>query len=204
MLRPAPKQPQKSSRNICYWSARTGGEGTTGSETMIAADVSLVASGVGKGCTEDNLREFLVGKGINPVEVELLTREEIMNDVRTITFRVAVKAADYEAALKPEVWPYRVAVRHYRAQTRDRRTGGWQAQAERSGGQIDRQSGTGQQGNGAVPRRQIGRQYLPTGYANPSRQNKQMMGPMQPGPVELSNIYSILSALGGEIPCTNQ
>ena len=72
---------------------------------MLAADVSLVASGVGKGCTNDNLKDFLIGKGITPVEVEMLTKPDVINEVRTLTFRVAFKAADYESALKPEVWP---------------------------------------------------------------------------------------------------
>ena len=57
------------------------------------------------------MKEFLVGKGINPVEVELLTKKEVIANVRTLTFRVAVKAAEYELSLNPEVWPYRVGVR---------------------------------------------------------------------------------------------
>ena len=61
--------------------------------------------------TTANLTEFLKGKGINPVEVEMLTKAEVVNEVRTLTFRVAVKPEEYEKALKPEVWPYRVAVR---------------------------------------------------------------------------------------------
>ena len=82
---------------------------------MLTADVNLVASGVGKGCSPEFLRDFLVGKGITPVEVVMLTKKEVLDQVRTLTFRIAVKAADYEAALKPEVWPYRVGVRHYKA-----------------------------------------------------------------------------------------
>ena len=49
------------------------------------ANVSLVASGVGKGCTPEKLKEFLVGKGINPVEVEMLTKKEVLDQVRTLT-----------------------------------------------------------------------------------------------------------------------
>ena len=72
------KHTPKAKKNICYGTAKTSGEGTASSNTMLAADVSLVASGVGKGCTEDNLKEFLVGRGINPVEVEMLTKKEVM------------------------------------------------------------------------------------------------------------------------------
>ena len=55
----------------------------------------------------------------------MLTKAEVVNEVRTLTFRVAVKASEYEAALKPEVWPYRVGVRHYKAPRKERSEGGW-------------------------------------------------------------------------------
>ena len=61
---------------------------------MLAADVNLVASGVGKGCSPELLRDFLVGKGITPVEVVMLTKNEVLDQVRTLSFRIAVKAAD--------------------------------------------------------------------------------------------------------------
>ena len=37
------------------------------------------------------------------VAVALLTREEVLNEVRTKTFKVTVKPSQYEQALKPEV-----------------------------------------------------------------------------------------------------
>ena len=49
-------------------------------------------------------------------------------------FKVIIKASDYEAALKPEVWPYRVGVRHYRAKRPDREIKGWSGQSRQSGG----------------------------------------------------------------------
>ena len=68
------QQPQqKSPRNICYGGAKNTGEGPAGTETLLAADVSLVASGVGKGCSEEDLKKFLENKGIHPVEVKMLT-----------------------------------------------------------------------------------------------------------------------------------
>ena len=108
--------PPRSPRNICFGSAKTSGDQNI--ETMLAADVDLVASGVSKDCTDDDLSQFLKGKGIETVAVETLTRTEILDQVRTKTFKITVKAAQYEAALKPEVWPYRVAVRHYKAPRR--------------------------------------------------------------------------------------
>ena len=103
LFRGGQQQQQNSPRNICFGTARTTGEGASSRETLLAADVSLVASGVAKGCTEENLKEFLVGKGITPVEVQMLTKPEVVSEVRTLTFRVAVKPAYYEAALKPYV-----------------------------------------------------------------------------------------------------
>ena len=117
---------------MCFGSARTSTEGGDGAK--LSGDVSLVASGVAKDCTEEDLKGFLADKGINVVEVEKLTKPEVLDLVRTITFRVSVKAAEYEAALKPEVWPYRVGVRHYRAPRRA--DSGWHGQSRQSGGNI--------------------------------------------------------------------
>ena len=194
------QQSPKSQRNIIYGSARTAGEGAGGSETLLAADVSLVASGVGKGCTPDNLKDFLVAKGIDPVEVVMLTRSDVIESVRTLTFRVDVKAAQYEAALKPEVWPYRVAVRHYRAPRRDRSGGTdtWQGQSRQSGGQVSRQDGPGGTGQLAAGGGHQDRPYLPPGHGGRVSPNQQTMSTFRPGGLELSNLYSVLAALGGE------
>ena len=89
------KQSQVS-KNICFGNARTSAGGGDG--TKLSGDVSLVATGVAKDCTEEDLKGFLAGKGINAVEVEKLTKPDVMDLVRTITFRVAIKAPDYEAA----------------------------------------------------------------------------------------------------------
>ena len=60
-----------------------------------------------RGCTPDDLISFFNDRGIHPVDAQLLTRKEVLDEVRFLTFRVVVKASEYEAALKPEVWPYR-------------------------------------------------------------------------------------------------
>ena len=117
---------------MCIGSAKTNTAG--GDDTRLSGDVSLVASGIAKDCTEDDLKEFLASKGIDVVEVEKLTKPEVVDLVRTITFRISVKASDYEKALKPEVWPYRVSVRHYRAPRRPALASGWRGQSSISGG----------------------------------------------------------------------
>ena len=107
------KQQPTSPRNICFGSAKNSGSSLSENTAPLSADVHLVASGVGKGCTPDDLISFLNDRGIHPVDAQLLTRKEVLDEVRFLTFRVVVKASEYEDALKPEVWPYRVAVRHY-------------------------------------------------------------------------------------------
>ena len=187
-------QPSQASKNLCFGSARTtlgGGDGT-----KLSGDVSLVATGVAKDCTEDDLKEFLAGKGIQAVEVEKLTKPEVMSLVRTITFRVAVKAADYEAALKPEVWPYRVGVRHYRAPRRP--DSGWAGQSRQAGGNVSPSDGTVRRaqstaGGSGYPGN---RQHLPPGHPGRVTSSQQVMGPIQPGPLELNNFWNILQTLG--------
>ena len=156
-----------------------------------------MASGVGKGCTPDNLKEFLVGKGITPVEVVMLTKPEVINEVRTLTFRVAVKPEQYEEALKPEVWPYRVAVRHFKAPRRERTEANWQGQSERSGGQVNREQSAGNAG-GARQRSPRNGQHLPPGHARQGGQHQQLMGKVQPGPIDVQNFFSLLNTIGEE------
>ena len=115
--------------------------------------------------------------------------------VRTITFRVSVKAADYEAALKPEVWPYRVAVRHFRAPRRpDRADSGWRGQSRQSGGNIT--SDTSGNQNNVGGRHPGNRHQLPPGHPGRVGAEHQLLGPRQPGPVEMSNFWNTLHTLG--------
>ena len=137
----------RKNSNIMYGKSKIGNGAT---ENIIAADVGLVATGVGKDATAENLKDFLIGKGINVVHVELLTKHE---EARTNTFKVTVKASEYEKAMNPEIWPYRVGVRHFRAPRRPQTT--WASQSERPGGHIHQQQAghPGAQGyGGARPR----------------------------------------------------
>ena len=205
------KQPQ-TSKNLCFGSAKTTTEGGDG--TKLSGDVSLVASGVAKDCTEEDMKKFLADKGIKVVECEILTKPEVLALVRTITFRVSVKAADYEAALKPEVWPYRVGVRHYRAPRRpDRADSGWRGQSSQSGGNInaDNTGGPGSGGGGhtSAPGSGAGghaggRQQFPPGHPSRAGPKQQYMAPRQPGPVEMSNFWNVLHSLGGEAGLISQ
>ena len=80
------QQQQKASprqqKNICFGTAKTTGE--ENKVTLLAADVDLVASGVSKDCTNENLKEFLKNKGIDAVAVETLTKDEVLPNVRLL------------------------------------------------------------------------------------------------------------------------
>ena len=62
-------------------------------ETFLAADVTLVASGLGLGVEEKDLEDFLKTKNINTVTIDCITKKEILdqNKVRSKTMKVVVK-----------------------------------------------------------------------------------------------------------------
>ena len=185
-------QKNQPSRNLCFGSAKTTLGGVDG--TKLSGDVSLVATGVAKDCSENDLKEFLADKGIQVVEIERLTKPEVRHLVRTITFRVVVKASDYEAALKPEVWPYRVGVRHYRAPRRP--DSGWAGQSRQSGGNMSPRVVAATQSTAGGRGYPGNRQHFPPGHPGRVTSSQQVMGQTQPGPVELSNFWNILNTLG--------
>ena len=144
------QQPARQ-RNICYGTAKP--TSNSSNQDMLAADVSLVASSLDKECDEHKLKVFLEERGIHPVDIVMMKKQDVneteTKNWRTKSFKVTVKAGEHETALKPETWPYRVAVRYWRAERRPR-TGGWDSQARTSGGQFSGggQSGGGRQSNG--------------------------------------------------------
>ena len=85
--------------------------GTAEMNNNIAAAVSLVAYGVAKDASEEQLNSFLQAKNINVIECKKLTTFE---QARTHCYKVTIKASEYEKATKPEVWPYRVGVRLFK------------------------------------------------------------------------------------------
>jgi hypothetical protein len=183
-------RPQK---NICFGTSKTLGDGTK--ETLLAADIDLVASGVSKDCSNDNLKDFLMDKGIEVVAVETLTKDEVLPQVRTKTFKITVKAGQYEKALMPEVWPYRVAVRHFRAPKCE---GSWSEQSGRTGGRIGDQPG-GRNG-GRPPQHRPSAGQLPVGHPN-QRTNKQQVMKQTPDTIPLRNLYQLLDQMGSmEMP----
>ena len=179
--------------NVIPGTSKTGKDDNT---QLLAADVALVASGVSRDASGEQLKEFLINKGISVVAVEKLTRDEV--EARTNTFKVVIKLSDYEKAMRPEIWPYRVGVRHYKP---PRRTGmSWQQQSRQSGGQMNPQSQLGgqmprlpQQTGLAVPQPQSGQSgALSSGQDGASAGSN---GVPSPFTLPLQNRYSVLATV---------
>ena len=185
------KQQPPRQKNICYGTAKPPADSSN--QTMLAADVSLVASGLDKECTEEKLKEFLEEKGIKPVEVVMMKKPEASEAEtrmwRTKSFKVTVKASEHEKALLPEIWPYRVAVRYWRAERRPRQ-GGWDRQAATSGGLVSTgRPGPGQQQQeGRSRQNSEGWQQQSRGRGNSVRGG----GQQQQQVMETSNMFSSL------------
>ena len=201
MFQQQKQTPRPQKKNICFGTAKVSGEENR--ENLLAADVDLVATGVGKDCTNEDLKEFLKDKGIDAVAVETLTKDEVLPNVRTKTFKVTVRPAQYENALNPEVWPYRVGVRHFRAPRRPDREGTWSNQSGRTGGLVDR-GGQASAGAGGVQAGAQGRGGSGlVGHANhkQGKHQQRMEQPAFPDPLQVSNLFNILGQLGSlEMP----
>jgi hypothetical protein len=133
-ITPLQQQRARKSTVLVYGKATTGGNDT---EEILAADLELVATGVSRDATNEQLKSFIVAKGIDVLEIVKLTTFE---QARTNTFKIRIKAAQYQKAIDPEMWPLRVGVRHYRQPRRDQNKGtSWAEQAAQSGGVMGQQ-----------------------------------------------------------------
>ena len=90
-------------------------KGTAGgsSNGMIpqSADVHLVAYGFGTDTSSEQIKQWLESNGLQVKGCTLLTRFE---GARSLTFRVVVKASDFEKATNPNIWPENVGVRKFK------------------------------------------------------------------------------------------
>ena len=165
-------KPRKPS--IMYGTSKTGKDE---SEELLAADVSLVATGVSKDATANQLKEFNEGKGIHVVGVEKLTKDDV--ETRTNTFKVVIKPSDYEKAMQPEIWPYRVGVRP------PKRPQGmsWQKQSQQSGGHLQQQQHQGGQHHRAGSR---------VGQKAPQKSKASFS-------LDLNNKFQVLTDQNGEV-----
>ena len=108
--------------------------GTADSSNTLAADVSLVAYGVARDASAQQLKEFLESKNINVIECKNLTT---WDQARTHCYKVTIKASEYEKATKPDVWPYRVGVRLFKQfrEKRENENPSWNAQTRNENNQ---------------------------------------------------------------------
>ena len=108
-------QNQRGRRNsaLVYGNARSNNDARG---ENLAANVELVAYGVSKEATSEQLESFVRSKGLVVERIECLTTH--IEESRTKTFKVTVKPSEYDKALNPDVWPYRVGVRLFRQKRR--------------------------------------------------------------------------------------
>lgn len=76
-----------------------------------AADIQLVAYGASKQCTSQNLLDFIRERGLNAVDCVLLTKHE---EARSYSFKVSIRAEDFEKAKSADIWPYRIGIRLFK------------------------------------------------------------------------------------------
>ena len=81
-----------------------------------------------KGCYIRTIEIFSISKGLRVTEIDLLAR--------SFTYRIAIKADDYEKALNADVWPHRVGVRLFRNKRTFANTGSWASQSAQTGGNV--------------------------------------------------------------------
>ena len=75
-------------------------------ETPLSADVHLVAYGLSKDTTGVQLSQWLNKNGLEVKSCDLTKFE----GARSLTYKIVVKANDYDKAINPDIWPARVGV----------------------------------------------------------------------------------------------
>ena len=87
------------------------GTAVGGNETPLSADVHLVVYGLSKYTTGVQLSQWLNKNGLEVKSCDILTKFE---GARSLTYKIAVKASDYDKAINPDIWPARVGVRKFK------------------------------------------------------------------------------------------
>ena len=109
----------------------------------------MVAGVVSKNATVEKLTEYLKNKGLEIVKCELLTTR--VEECRTLSFKVTIKAEDLEKAKNPAIWPYQVVVRmfvNFRRKVADEFASEHQNQQVRGVRQLGQQNAGHNQGAG--------------------------------------------------------
>ena len=179
------ENPKQRGRNVFHGSSRS-------EETFLAADVTLVASGLGLGVEEKDLEDFLETKDIKTVTIECITKKELLdqNKVRSKTMKVVVKAKDHEKAMNPDIWPFRVGVRYFRAESRKPGGPGGLRQSSRGEAVRGVSSSTSQEAEaGGISNRD--QRSIP-GSSQWSNQRNQRRNQNQSTDISMNNLYKVL------------
>ena len=78
---------------------------------MLSADVHLVVYGLGKQITDLQLSQFIQNKGIQVLGCDLITKYAEAN---SLTYKITIRACDYEKATKENICPIGVGVRLFK------------------------------------------------------------------------------------------
>ena len=101
-ITPLQKPGAKINSVLVFGKANTGRDDA---EEILAADVELVATGVSRDVTSEQLKNIIVTKGIDVLEIVKLTTFE---QARTNTFKIKIRAAQYNKAMNRDIWPLRI------------------------------------------------------------------------------------------------
>ena len=80
-----------------------------------AADIDIVVYSVARNVTAIQVSQWIEDHGIKVSDCVLLTKYE---QARTLSFKVTIRANEYEKSQDPSMWPYGVKVRRYRTNNR--------------------------------------------------------------------------------------
>ena len=80
-------------------------------DMTFAANTDLVAYGVATQVTGIEMSKFIEDKGIKVLDCVLLTKCE---HVQTLSYKVTIRACDYEKSQDASIWPYRIGVRSFK------------------------------------------------------------------------------------------
>ena len=76
-----------------------------------AADADVVVFGVWRGTNAQEICNYAAEQHIQVVKCELLTKWE---QARSLTFKLTIKSDDFNKALDPSTWPFRIGVRTFK------------------------------------------------------------------------------------------
>ena len=103
--------PVAKSEDVLTSAQNRSSHGITSNEnngSALAGDIDIVAYGVAKNVKATQLATFLESKGLKVVDCVLLTTYE---QARSLSYKITIKAKDFEKSQDPATWPYSISFR---------------------------------------------------------------------------------------------